>query len=93
MKAQKIQKGGLFFDCADQKGVLVKSMEQWWGYSNSKHEEKKERMIAHNVLTVCKSNANATFRSNIQNVLILVSGISYSSNFISLCTDKILTLY
>ena len=33
-------------------------------------------MIPHNVLIVCKSNA--TFRPNIQNVLTLVSGISYS---------------
>ena len=31
MNSQKIQKGGLF-DSADEKGVLVKSMEQGWGF-------------------------------------------------------------
>ena len=41
MKSQKIQKGGLF-DSVDGKGVLVKSMEQGWGFRTySKHRGEK----------------------------------------------------
>ena len=37
MKSQKIKKGWLF-DSVDEKGVLVKSVEQRWGFrSYSKH--------------------------------------------------------
>ena len=37
MKSQKILKGGLF-DSVDEKGILVKSVEQGWGFrSYSKH--------------------------------------------------------
>ena len=53
-------------------------------------KEKKELMIPHNVLTVCKSNV--TVRPNITKCahFSLWHFIHY---FISLCTDKILTWY
>ena len=79
MKSQKIQKGGLF-DSADEKDVLVKSLEQGWVLDHTPNiGGKKELTIhcaLHNVLTVCKSNNILGLTS--QNVLILVSGISYS---------------
>ena len=41
MKSQKIQKSGLC-DSVDEKGVLVKSVEQGWGFrSYSKHRGEK----------------------------------------------------
>ena len=91
MKSQKTQKGGLF-DSVDEKGVLVKSVEQGWGFrSYSKHWGGKGTYDTTQCsYTVCKSNA--TFRPNITKCahFSLWHFIQY---FISLHTDKILTWY
>ena len=90
MKSQKIQMG-LLFDSVDEKGVLVKSVEQGWGLDRTPNiEEKKELMIPHNVLSVCISNA--TFRPYITKCAYF-SLWHFIQNFISLSTDKILTWY
>ena len=89
MKSQKIQKFGLF-DSVDEKGVLVKSMEQGWGFrSYTPNIEEKKEFIYHTMfLLFAKAMQHLGLTS--QNVLISVSAISYSS-FILLCSDKILT--
>ena len=73
----EIQKSGLF-DSVDEKGVLVKSEEQRWGFrSYSKHwGEKGTYDTTQCLILFAKTVQHLGLTS--QNVLILVPCISYS---------------